>query len=67
VSKETRKRNFWQRNYYEHVIRNEKALMKIREYVQNNPTVEKIRFDQFCVDEDGFDKSNPYKTWRNSP
>jgi len=32
----------WQPNYYEHVIRNENALYKIREYVQNNSTVEKI-------------------------
>ncbi len=28
---------FWQRNYYEHVIRNEKELKHIREYIQNNP------------------------------
>jgi putative transposase len=28
---------FWQRNYYEHVIRNEYELNKIREYIQNNP------------------------------
>jgi REP element-mobilizing transposase RayT len=27
----------WQRNYYEHVIRNEKDLLKIREYIINNP------------------------------
>ncbi|MEH2313519.1 MAG: transposase [Nostoc sp.] len=27
----------WQRNYYEHIIRNEAALYKIREYVQTNP------------------------------
>ena len=27
----------WQRNYYEHIIRNEKSLEKIREYVINNP------------------------------
>lgn len=27
----------WQRNYYEHVIRNEKDLMEIREYIINNP------------------------------
>jgi len=27
----------WQRNYYEHVIRNEKELKRIREYIQNNP------------------------------
>ena len=27
----------WQRNYYEHIIRNEKDLDEIREYVINNP------------------------------
>jgi len=28
---------FWQRNYYEHIIRNENELNRIREYIQNNP------------------------------
>ena len=27
----------WQRNYYEHIIRNEDKLYKIRQYIQNNP------------------------------
>jgi REP element-mobilizing transposase RayT len=27
----------WQRNYYEHIIRNENELSGIREYVVNNP------------------------------
>ena len=27
----------WQRNYYEHIIRNEKSLEQIREYIINNP------------------------------
>jgi hypothetical protein len=27
----------WQRNYYEHVIRNENELARIREYIANNP------------------------------
>ena len=27
----------WQRGYYEHVIRNEKALARIRDYIANNP------------------------------
>jgi putative transposase len=27
---------FWQRNYYEHVIRDEDDLNRIREYIQNN-------------------------------
>ncbi|MDO8524973.1 MAG: transposase, partial [Candidatus Omnitrophota bacterium] len=30
-------KQFWQRNYYEHVIRNESDLTAIREYVINNP------------------------------
>lgn len=29
----------WQRNYYEHVIRNEKDLIRIREYILNNPAM----------------------------
>lgn len=27
----------WHRNYYEHIIRNEKSLIKITEYIINNP------------------------------
>jgi REP element-mobilizing transposase RayT len=27
----------WQRNYYEHIIRNEQDLDSIREYIRNNP------------------------------
>ena len=27
----------WQRNFYEHIIRNEKELSVIREYIANNP------------------------------
>lgn len=31
-------KNFaWQRSFYDHVIRNEVSLFKIREYIQNNP------------------------------
>lgn len=33
---------FWQRNYYEHIIRNEKELNNIREYIINNPLQWKI-------------------------
>ena len=32
----------WQPNYYEHVIRDDKALAKLREYIQNNPLVERV-------------------------
>ncbi len=28
----------WQRNYYEHIIRNEESLLRIRQYIADNPT-----------------------------
>ena len=40
-------KNFWQRNYYEHVIRSENALSRIREYIQNNPDALNIKFEKF--------------------
>ena len=27
----------WQRNYYDHIIRNEKSYLEISEYIINNP------------------------------
>lgn len=35
---------FWQRNYFEHVIRNEESLNKIRNYIWENPI-------HWCADE----------------
>jgi REP element-mobilizing transposase RayT len=32
----------WQPNYYEYVIRGDKALAKVREYIQNNPLMERL-------------------------
>jgi putative transposase len=29
----------WQRNYYEHIIRDEPSLQKIRQYIQTNPII----------------------------
>ena len=29
--------SIWQRNYYEHIIRNEKEYYKIIEYIRTNP------------------------------
>jgi REP element-mobilizing transposase RayT len=40
----------WQRNYYEHVIRNEDDLNEIRQYVVNNP----LKWD--------LDRENPQNT-----
>jgi hypothetical protein len=28
---------FWQRNYYEHIVRSEEELKRIREYIVTNP------------------------------
>ena len=35
-------RRLWQRNYYEHVIRDEDDLDRIRRYIEENP----LRWDQ---------------------
>ncbi|MCK4244890.1 MAG: transposase [Candidatus Omnitrophica bacterium] len=37
---------FWQRNYYEHVIRGPRELGKIREYIQNNPLAMELKFER---------------------
>ncbi len=31
------KKRIWQRNYYEHIVRNEKTYYQITEYIRNNP------------------------------
>jgi REP element-mobilizing transposase RayT len=48
--RETPGNPIWQRNYYDHIIRNEYELNKIREYIQNNP----LKWD--------LDKENPRRT-----
>ena len=30
-------KKLWQRNYYEHIIRNEKSYLHISEYIKTNP------------------------------
>ena len=35
-------KTLWQKNYFEHVIRNEIALNAIRKYIQENPTKENL-------------------------
>ncbi|MEK7432802.1 MAG: transposase [Cyanobacteriota bacterium] len=43
VTSDSKKNNHaffqWQRNYYEHIIRNEKALNNIRKYIKENPMI----------------------------
>ena len=35
----------WQRNYWEHIVRNESGLNRIREYIRNNPA----RWESDCL------------------
>lgn len=44
----------WQRNYYEHIIRNEKELNGIREYIRNNPV-------EWQLDYENLDRIKDYK------
>ena len=37
IANDTRGTHVWQRNYYEHIIRNEDSLNRIRRYIQENP------------------------------
>jgi putative transposase len=41
----TPRHHVWQRNYYEHIIRDDKDLNNVRDYIINNPV-------QWYVDED---------------
>ena len=42
----------WQRNYYEHVVRNEESLNRIRQYILENPA-------RWAIDRENPDTSNP--------
>ena len=41
-------RRLWQRNYHDHIIRNEESLYKIREYIINNPI--RWKEDKFYIE-----------------
>ena len=43
----------WQRNYYEHIIRNEKALNLIRQYIVQNPF--RWLLDRYNPEQEGID------------
>jgi putative transposase len=51
----------WQRNYYEHIVRTERALNAIREYITDNPA--RWRLDR---DNTGADGPDPFAAdlWR---
>ncbi|HMV77363.1 MAG TPA: hypothetical protein PL048_16580 [Leptospiraceae bacterium] len=38
IIRNTRSLPVWQRNYYEHIIRNEESYIRISEYTRNNPS-----------------------------
>ena len=54
VTKHARRLGFdfgWQRNYWEHIIRNEQSYLEISEYIQNNPAkwaVDKLNSEAGC-------------------
>ena len=44
------RRTLWQRSFYDHIIRNDKDLTRVREYIQNNPinwALDKKNLDNF--------------------
>jgi REP element-mobilizing transposase RayT len=42
----------WQKNYYEHIIRNEESLNRIRQYILENPS-------RWTMDRENPETSNP--------
>ena len=51
----------WQRNYYEHIVRNEESLNRIREYIRTNPM--RWASDRENPRREGVD---PFEKWMNS-
>ena len=42
----------WQRNYYEHIVRSDESLNRIRQYIVENPA-------RWAIDRENPDTSNP--------
>ena len=56
----------WQRNYYEHVIRDEESLNRIREYIATNP--QRWDLDRENLQAAGKDAFDDWlATFKNSP
>ena len=53
-SRHTTGTKLWQRNYYEHIIRDEKDYNRICEYIKNNPL--KWELDSLHPENEGFDE-----------
>lgn len=56
----TPKRQVWQRNYFEHVIRNEDELMSIRQYIIDNPL--KWELDRENPEAHAIEEKKPWET-----
>ncbi len=50
---------FWQRGYYEHIIRNDEELTRIREYIDTNPL--RWHLDRENPDATGFENKNSWE------
>ena len=50
----------WQRNYYEHIIRDERALNRIRQYIVDNPA-------RWTEDKENPAATNANRPWRDCP
>ncbi|MDI6767834.1 MAG: transposase [Bacteroidota bacterium] len=52
--------SIWQRNYYDHIIRNEKSLCRIREYIRTNP-------ERWTCDKENpmFQGTDKFECWLN--
>ncbi|MBI1746932.1 MAG: hypothetical protein HYR55_10140 [Acidobacteria bacterium] len=46
----------WQRNFYEHIIRNEESLNRIRQYIMDNPA-------RWSFDRENPDAEQPEGAW----
>jgi putative transposase len=56
-------KRLWQRNYYDHIIRNENEQIEIRKYIINNPLSWEL--DQFGDDSNSVQEDRPvYDDWR---
>jgi len=51
-------KRLWQRNYYEHIIRDAESLSRIREYISTNPE----RWSMDCENPDCVAK-DPFDMW----
>jgi len=54
----------WQRNYYEHIIRNDDSLNRIREYIVNNPLQWALDRENPCIGGRGNPAPTGDESWR---